>query len=297
MLWQPAAEPVRSRDALQSVIAIGLTDGEIAAAADVHARTVRRWRQASGPGDVRTSSLDDLRALVEFLLLRQQPGETVATWLRARSPALDHQRPLDLIGRGELERVIDAAESQLLVDPSPGGETFVAIEAPTTAALGEDRRSHTSGHPAPSSPASAVFVSYVREDSERVDRICAQLQEAGLPLWRDIDNLVPGTRWRQEIRRAIRTGSAFVGLFSSHSERRGSSYMRAEIIEAIDELRVRSRDRPWFIPVRLNACELPTIEIGAGELLSDLHYLDLFDSDDKAAIARLIAAVEAALGR
>ena len=46
MLWQPAGEPV----APGIGSAIGLTDGEIAA--DVQARTARRWRQASGPGDV-----------------------------------------------------------------------------------------------------------------------------------------------------------------------------------------------------------------------------------------------------
>jgi hypothetical protein len=137
-----------------------------------------------------------------------------------------------------------------------------------------------------------AFVSYVREDAELVDRIAAHLTQAGVPVWRDVHDLVPGTRWRDEIRRAIASGSAFIAFFSTKSERREKSYMREELVEAIRELRLRSRDRPWFIPVRLDACSLPSIEIGAGEMLSDLQYLDIFDAEDRRAISQLVAALQ-----
>jgi hypothetical protein len=87
-----------------------------------------------------------------------------------------------------------------------------------------------------------------------------------VPLWRDVDDLVGGSRWRDETGRAIRVGSAFIAMFSTKSEIRDSSYMRDELVEAAEELR-RQRDRPWFIPVRLDACNPPPLNLGAGERL------------------------------
>jgi tetratricopeptide (TPR) repeat protein len=51
--------------------------------------------------------------------------------------------------------------------------------------------------------------------------------------------------------------------------------MREELTVAIDELRLRSADRAWFIPLILSSCQVPDIAIGTGERLSDLHHVDL----------------------
>jgi hypothetical protein len=137
-----------------------------------------------------------------------------------------------------------------------------------------------------------VFVSYVRDDAHRIDRICSALSAAEVSYWRDRESLLPGTRWRHEIREAIRSGNAFLAFFSSRSENRGRSFMREELRIAVEELRLRPLNRPWFIPIRLDFCEIPAIDIGGGELLSDLHYMDLFEANEQDGIARLIAAIE-----
>jgi broad specificity phosphatase PhoE len=41
-----------------------------------------------------------------------------------------------------------------------------------------------------------VFVSYVHDDSAVVDQLCADLENAGVRTWRDIDELLPGDDWQ-----------------------------------------------------------------------------------------------------
>jgi hypothetical protein len=67
----------------------------------------------------------------------------------------------------------------------------------------------------------------------------------------------------------------FVACFSSNSEARERSYMREEVLLAIDQLRKRPRGRAWFLPVALTPDAVPTLPIGAGESLHDIQYLSL----------------------
>jgi len=51
--------------------------------------------------------------------------------------------------------------------------------------------------------------------------------------------------------------------------------MNEELAVAIEELRVRSRDRTWFLPVVLAGGEVPDRPIGAGETLRAFNYTRL----------------------
>jgi len=51
--------------------------------------------------------------------------------------------------------------------------------------------------------------------------------------------------------------------------------MNEELTLAIEELRSRSTNRVWFIPVLLDMCDVPARSIGAGETLLDLQWVDL----------------------
>jgi len=51
--------------------------------------------------------------------------------------------------------------------------------------------------------------------------------------------------------------------------------MNEELMVAIEELRQRAASRSWFIPVSLDGCAIPDRNIGAGETLHDLHWVDL----------------------
>ena len=67
-----------------------------------------------------------------------------------------------------------------------------------------------------------VFVSYVREDNVAVDGLCAVLEAAKIPYWRDRSALGPDDAWRARIRDAIRSGSlVFLACFSENSQHFG----------------------------------------------------------------------------
>src|SRR5579862_7502303 len=127
------------------------------------------------------------------------------------------------------------------------------------------------------SVAGHVFVSYVREDSSRVDSLCQVLSAAGIPVWRDTARLWPGEDWRAAIRRAIRDDAlVFLACFSRQSVSQAKSYQNEELVLAIEEMRLRAPGRSWLIPVRFDDCRVPDRSIGGGRLLTDLQSADLF---------------------
>lgn len=130
---------------------------------------------------------------------------------------------------------------------------------------------------AESVPRGHAFISYVREDKRRVDRLEKFLAANGVPVWRDIRQLWPGEDWRVKIREAIAADSlAFVACFSTNSEERQKSYQRDELLIAIEQLRQRAANRPYLLPVRFDDCEIPDLDIGAGRTLHALQWVDLF---------------------
>lgn len=127
---------------------------------------------------------------------------------------------------------------------------------------------------------SHVFVSYVRENQDMVTRLCNTLRANGVEVWLDRDSIAPGKRWKREIRHAIEKGAFFVACFSKEYSLKTKTYMNEELTIAIQELRMRTADRTWFIPLRLSDCSIPDIDIGAGENLRDIQWLDLWKDWD-----------------
>lgn len=125
-----------------------------------------------------------------------------------------------------------------------------------------------------------VFVSYVRENQMCIERLCYSLRSHGLKVWLDRDEIPLGRRWRAAIRQAIQQGSYFLACFSKEYSTRHRTYMNEELTIAIDELRKRPYETSWFIPVRLSDCTIPDREIGGGESLADLQWVDLFEDWD-----------------
>ncbi|MBF9127607.1 toll/interleukin-1 receptor domain-containing protein [Plantactinospora sp. S1510] len=158
----------------------------------------------------------------------------------------------------------------LVHDPDLRAEP--ALLAAATAVL---RLTATSVPAAGPVPDRHVFISYVREDSAAVDRLATALRGHGIEVWLDRTHLVPGDRWADRIRQAIGAGANFVACFSAASSRRDRTYMNEELILAIEELRLRPRDRRWFLPVVLDGSPVPDHPIGAGETLRSLHHVDL----------------------
>jgi len=122
-----------------------------------------------------------------------------------------------------------------------------------------------------------VFISYVHENQEAIDRLYADLTRHGVSIWLDKSNISPGENWRQAIGRAIREGAFFIACFSREYSARSTTYMNEELALAIEMLRQRPADRSWFIPVRLNECEIPDQDIRPGEALQDIQWVDLYN--------------------
>ena len=120
-----------------------------------------------------------------------------------------------------------------------------------------------------------VFLSYVRENAVVVDRLVNDLAARSVSVWLDRERLIPGQRWRDVIREAIRGGDLFVACYSREYLERDRSYMNEELAVAIEELRQRQANRSWFIPVSLDGCSIPARDIGGGETLHDLQWVDL----------------------
>ena len=82
-----------------------------------------------------------------------------------------------------------------------------------------------------------VFISYVRENSEIVDRLAAKLRELGIRAWLDRDEILPGHRWKDAIKRAINDGNFFIAYYSKELIGKRRSYMNSELRLAVDILR------------------------------------------------------------
>lgn len=143
-----------------------------------------------------------------------------------------------------------------------------------------------------------VFISYVREDADRVDKLQELLQAAGVQVWRDTVDLLPGEDWRMAIQRAISDGSlVFLACFSHHSTARQKSFQNEELVLAVEELRRRRPGEPWLIPVRFDDCQIPEQNIGAGRTLASIQRADLYGDRHDQQASRLVASVQRILGR
>jgi hypothetical protein len=126
-----------------------------------------------------------------------------------------------------------------------------------------------------------AFVSYVRDDAPQVKRLRSDLERHEIDVWQDTDKIIPGKRWKNEIRNAIKSGDFFIACFSDNYATRARTYMREELLLAVEELRLRPTDRTWFIPVMLTPTEIPAIAVGAGETLRDFQWVSLYGDWDE----------------
>ena len=84
---------------------LGLSDQDLARATGAARSTARAWlAERSAPTGARAERLLELAAMAERLERVMAP-DYIALWLRKPIPALDDDKPLDLIGAGEYRRV------------------------------------------------------------------------------------------------------------------------------------------------------------------------------------------------
>ena len=126
-----------------------------------------------------------------------------------------------------------------------------------------------------------VFISYLKENVELIEKLVEGLEIHGVDVWIDYKSLKPGVRWKDAIGKEIKTGDYFIACFSQEYHNKSKSYMNEELIIALEEIRLRKIDDVWFIPIRLDDSKIPDRVIGAGETLNSLQRIDLFKDWEK----------------
>ncbi len=115
-----------------------------------------------------------------------------------------------------------------------------------------------------------IFISYARVDAEPVAEIYQRLLDAGFDPWIDTEHLLPGVRWRETIEKALREADFFLLCLSAQSkDRRG--FIQKEIKTALDLWEEKLHDDIYFIPLRLEDCELP-------DQVSEIQCVNWFES-------------------
>ena len=113
-----------------------------------------------------------------------------------------------------------------------------------------------------------MFVSYAHPDIGVVRQVVRLLKDAGVRVWFDKDELLGGQDWEREISAQIRKCDLFLVCLSSRSiDRRG--YFHKEIRIALDVAMTIPPAQLYMIPIRLDACEIPSE-------LQRYHVLDLY---------------------
>jgi hypothetical protein len=137
-----------------------------------------------------------------------------------------------------------------------------------------------------------AFISCSAVDAAAAEVVRGALELADIEVWRDSARILLGEDWRAAMRRAVSEGAlVFVVLFSRAGLDAERSRHHEELNVAIEELRRRAPLVPWLVPVRVDDCEIPDLEIGAGRTLRSLESADVFGPRRSEEIGRLVAAV------
>ena len=132
-------------------------------------------------------------------------------------------------------------------------------------------RSHKTGDSVSSPP--RIFFSYMRADSERVERVYEALRAAGFSPWMDVRDILPGRQWIPEIKSAIESADFFITFVSQNTVGRGVN-VKSETGFSVDNeigyaLTQFHDPKSYFIPVRLDPVNPP-------DSIAKFQWVDLF---------------------
>jgi len=120
-------------------------------------------------------------------------------------------------------------------------------------------------------PAAAIFLSGMRRDEVKLDRLYHMLRGAGYRPWMAKLDVKPGERPLEAIRSAIRNCDFFLACVSTHAMDKNGTIHR-EIAEALDHFDEPQAGSRTLIPVRLDEVEWPA-------RLAEIQGIDLLDRD------------------
>ncbi|MFO1448605.1 MAG: toll/interleukin-1 receptor domain-containing protein [Opitutaceae bacterium] len=95
----------------------------------------------------------------------------------------------------------------------------------------------------------SVFLSYASEDRPAARRLRDALNQAGLEVWYDENELGGGDAWDQKIRRQIRECTFFIAVISSTTDQRSEGYFRREWRLAVERTLDMADDMLFLVPI------------------------------------------------
>ncbi len=138
-----------------------------------------------------------------------------------------------------------------------------------------------------------IFLAHASEDKPAVRQLYRELRARGFEPWLDVEDLLPGQVWKTEIPKAIRDAGVFLACLSSRSVAK-VGYVNTEFRLALAAFGQRPPGSIYLIPVRLDACDVPDLQIpDLGLGLRDVHWVDLFAEDG---LDRLVRALKDGAG-
>jgi hypothetical protein len=150
--------------------------------------------------------------------------------------------------------------------------------------LGSFRPKHGGGFEFVPQTSPKVFLAYVVEDAEAVERLYTDLVAHAVDAWMDRKRLLPGQNWPRSIEHAIAVSDFFIACFSQGATGKRGSF-QSELRYALDCARRLPLDEVFFIPVRLEECHLPA------RIVREFQYVDLFPNWEKG-LHRILAAIK-----
>jgi len=114
-----------------------------------------------------------------------------------------------------------------------------------------------------------IFISYAKEDASAAEQLFSDLSSRGFAAWLDNHRLLPGQNWQQRIEDAIASADFFIACFSSQSVNKRGGF-QVEIRHALHFADSLPLDEVYFIPVRLDDCQMPL------RIQRESQYIDLF---------------------
>lgn len=190
--------------------------------------------------------LNSLRKRIREMYANDFPWLDLEIWPNLSSPSVqlvvrDGPSPKSRV------RKIKSGQSVVANVPSPKAPTLIVT-----------RHSHTH----------MVFLCHSSGDKEKIRWLHGELRKSGFKPWLDEEDLIPGTRWEAEIRKAVKASDIVLVCLSKTSITK-EGFVQKEIKIALDIADEKPEDTIYIIPARLEDCALPA-------RLREWHCVDLF---------------------
>lgn len=106
-----------------------------------------------------------------------------------------------------------------------------------------------------------IFLAHASEDKAYVRKLYKTFKENDLEPWLDEVDLLPGVKWDDKIKEAIKKSRFFLACLSKNSVSK-NGYVQKELRVALSELEHKSFNALYFIPTLIEDVELPDITVG-----------------------------------